>query len=533
MSSNLEPRAVAKAGKTFVVNTLNDEKDGVSKGKVSLRDAIAEANKTPVQDTIKFAKELLGGKIKLTQGDLDITNPLIIQGIDNPKSITIESAGNIFNVDDNKANTNIKVKINNLKIQGVNVNKSSENVGINNLESLEVNQVTISRLGKGIQNEGNARVNRSIFDNNVLGFINGNKATNATITKSPIYNSFSAGILNRAKMTLDQSSITKNIGAGIVNFGMSYDGYKPPQTTMIINNSTIAGNGDIYLNETESNGLAVVEAKIFIFNSTISGNTGVGGGLSIITKSQATLINSTITKNTGTSVFGGGVMVLSSSTLTIGNTIIAGNSNKPYPNGLTDNILYDYKESIKSLGSNLIGAGDYLGAFKQKGDIVGADPRLQSLANNGGATQTHALRSNSPAVDRGNNNLLLSTFTTDQRGQPRRRNARIDIGAFELQTKPTKNLDSLTGLESDAPLVGIATPQTRETNFLTPLPREKISSFEPSNLDYQNIAYQSLSDSIREIILNSTSDKHSDLNVTRNPLIERDYFPQITASDLW
>lgn len=524
MSANLESTATPKAGKTFVVNTLNDEKDGISKGKVSLRDAITEANKTPVPDTIKFANFLLGVKIKLTKGDLDIINPLTIQGINNPKAITIESAGNIFNVDDNKANTKIKVTINNLKIQGVNVNQGSINVGINNEESLEVNQVTISSLGKGIQNEGNARVNRSIFDKNVLGFINGNKATNATITKSPIYNSFSAGILNRAKMTLNQSSITKNIGAGIVNTGMSHEGYKPPQTTMTINNSTIAGNGDIDLNKRESNGIAVVEAKIFIFNSTISGNTGVGGGLSILSKSQATLINTTVTKNTGTSDYGGGVMVLSSSTLTLGNTIIAGNSNKPSPNELIDDILYDYKESIKSLGSNLIGAGDYLGAFKQKGDIVGANPRLQSLANNGGPTQTHALRSNSPAVDRGNNNLLPSTFTADQRGLPRRRNARIDIGAFELQTKPTKSLDSLTGLESDAPLVGIATPQTRETNLLTPLTPspvrgegeiEKISSFGAFNLDYQNIAHQSVSDSI-----------------TRNPLIERDYFPQITASDL-
>jgi hypothetical protein len=58
------------------------------------------------------------------------------------------------------------------------------------------------------------------------------------------------------------------------------------------------------------------------------------------------------------------------------------------------------------------------------------DPRLAPLANNGGPTKTHALLSDSPAIDRGSN---LSNFRYDQRGPgfPRVKGVCTDIGAFE------------------------------------------------------------------------------------------------------
>jgi len=526
MSSNLEARAIAKAGKTFVVNTLNDENDGVSKGKVSLREAIAEANKTPVQDTIIFANSLSGGKIKLTKGDLDITTALTIQGINSPNPIIIESTGDIFNVDDKKNNTKIKVNISDLKLQGVNVNKNSVNVGVTNKENVELNKVSMSKLGAGVDNFAAINVTRSVFDKNLLGIINRDNSTIAKISRTQISNSLEVGILNRTKITLDQSTVSKNATGGIFSPGQFYDG-SDPNTSITITNSTISGNGKIN-DDNIGAGINVVSSKMFIINSTISGNMGVVGGIGLGQKAQVTLINSTVTKNIGNSV-GGGFLVDTTSTITLGNTIVAGNVNKLSPTNLDDDVTYLNKKNVKSLGSNLIGFGDFFGAFKSPGDKVGADPRLLSLTNNGGPTQTHALRSNSPAVDGGNNSLLASTYTTDQRGQPRRRNARIDIGAYELQTKPTKNIDSLTGLESDSPVVGIAEPQTRD---VPPNLINLTQNSQPTSTRV-NINNESLSDSIREIILNSTSDKYNAVNLTRNPVQERDYFPQTTASDLW
>ena len=57
---------------------------------------------------------------------------------------------------------------------------------------------------------------------------------------------------------------------------------------------------------------------------------------------------------------------------------------------------------------------------------------LASLAANGGATLTHALLPESPAIDTGNN---ASALDFDQRGTgfPRFAGIATDIGAFEVQ----------------------------------------------------------------------------------------------------
>lgn len=55
------------------------------------------------------------------------------------------------------------------------------------------------------------------------------------------------------------------------------------------------------------------------------------------------------------------------------------------------------------------------------------DARLGPLAKNGGPTPTRALLPGSPAIDAGDDTLI----GTDQRGQPRKSGAQVDIGAFE------------------------------------------------------------------------------------------------------
>jgi hypothetical protein len=64
------------------------------------------------------------------------------------------------------------------------------------------------------------------------------------------------------------------------------------------------------------------------------------------------------------------------------------------------------------------------------GNIVGVDPLLGPLADNGGPTLTVALLPGSPALNQGANPLLLGT---DQRGLPRVSGGQADIGAFEFQ----------------------------------------------------------------------------------------------------
>ncbi len=71
----------------------------------------------------------------------------------------------------------------------------------------------------------------------------------------------------------------------------------------------------------------------------------------------------------------------------------------------------------------------YLGNI---GVSFNADPLLEQLDDNGGPTKTLAPKSNSPAINAGENSLLPSGITLDQRGFSRIAGGTIDIGAFEL-----------------------------------------------------------------------------------------------------
>ncbi|MCA9071652.1 MAG: cadherin repeat domain-containing protein, partial [Planctomycetaceae bacterium] len=76
--------------------------------------------------------------------------------------------------------------------------------------------------------------------------------------------------------------------------------------------------------------------------------------------------------------------------------------------------------------------------FNKPGDLVGVNPRLDDLKDNGGPTPTHALLPDSPALDAGAPDLLnpspnVIPPTTDQRGFLRPGPGLNDIGAFEFQ----------------------------------------------------------------------------------------------------
>ena len=80
--------------------------------------------------------------------------------------------------------------------------------------------------------------------------------------------------------------------------------------------------------------------------------------------------------------------------------------------------------AINSLGNNVFTDST---CFPVGSDQIVGDVGIDSLADNGGPTLTHALLPGSPAINAGNNAVCP---VTDQRGVAR--DAACDVGAYEF-----------------------------------------------------------------------------------------------------
>jgi hypothetical protein len=224
------------------------------------------------------------------------------------------------------------------------------------------------------------------------------------------------------------------------------------ETTVIKNGATGLGAGGIYANSTTltvsdstfnanyGNTGAIDNAggTLHVTNSTFSGNQATLGGAAIVTNSNTTLTNVTISDNSvtppaldaqpaGESIGGGGLASYAPfGQVAIKDTIIANNTD-----GLAGNP--DCAGAVSSLGHNLIetvSSGCDLTGITDS-NITGDDPMLGDLGDNGGPTQTHALLEGSPAIDAGSEDCPPPN--ADQRGTPRPQGSTCDIGAFEVE----------------------------------------------------------------------------------------------------
>src|SRR5262249_4068492 len=148
---------------------------------------------------------------------------------------------------------------------------------------------------------------------------------------------------------------------------------------------------------------------VTLVNSTISGNTGGG----IASAGPVELANATITENIGSGV--------TASSVVLRNTIIAGNAPADcvVASSTADAYNIDGDSSCGLSGT----------------DQSGVYPLLGPLADHGGLTFTHALLAGSPAIDMGSLTAPGSggaaCEATDERGVSRPAGSRCDVGAFE------------------------------------------------------------------------------------------------------
>lgn len=196
-----------------------------------------------------------------------------------------------------------------------------------------------------------------------------------------------------------------------------------------------------------------------LFNITFANNTagGAGGGGLLNWNAQNITLRRLTFSGNSTTGDGGGLTNLASSTLVIRETTFSGNSATGANGG---GGLYNDGSSTVSLRSTLLAnslaGGDCVGTLDASenslfedaasacgltspdpnGNVLGVDPKLGPLADNGGFTLTHALLVGSPALDGGSTTFCLGPDQRD-RNAPVDGNAdgtlACDIGSFEAQ----------------------------------------------------------------------------------------------------
>ncbi len=295
----------------------------------------------------------------------------------------------------------------------IDFNQSVSEILING--KLNVNSLLIRGPGANkvtIRNAATDGGNNRVFETSGTSEISG-----LTVTGGSAPTSFGGGIRqNNGNLTVRDSVVNNNFAA--------YGGggiFSDAGTMLTVLNSTISNNtGADNLIQGNSGGGIKSRGEVRIVNSTISGNTVEGsdsaGG---VYAARGLISNSTVTNNKVNNVFNpvnsaSGVYGGSNpDRLTVRSSIIAGNQgNTTFP---------DVVNLFTSGGYNLIGNRGSAAAFNQTGDQTGTsaaplNPLLDILKLNGGTTPTHSFVStSSPAVDKGNSFGL----TTDQLGQAR------------------------------------------------------------------------------------------------------------------
>ncbi len=324
-------------------------------------------------------------------GSLAFNGTKVAEAITGPGSanVTIQGGGTSSNFSDLTVARGTTASLANLTVTGGNATGAAGVLagGLYNQGNVTLANMTfrgnVGYTGGAVRNDGTLTVNGSTFSGNTASF-------------------GGAGLFNAGSMTVTGSTIannvTSNVGGGFYNGGGG---------TLALTSSTISGNSAINGGGIESINSGTV---LNLVNTTIAYNSASNQGGGIDNQGlPANLFNTIVAANTRT-----------------GSTAASDISGSVNPGTATSGSR-----------NNLIGTGGAGGLTNgSAGNLVGvASPKLGTLGNYGGPTQTIPLLPGSPALDAGGIDRYTNV-TTDQRGAQLGPNGldagtQLDIGAYE------------------------------------------------------------------------------------------------------
>lgn len=409
------------------VTTLADSGPG------SLRAAIEAARASDGSDVVTFAPSVTG-TIELTSGGLFAKTGITISG-PGSELLTVDAGGEsrVFSFSEGSgyySYDGAPVVVSGLTVTGgfASENGQSGGGGISvydadlTLDDVVVTGNSAERGGGGVKvhDGGDVVVTGSVISDNTAGAYGGgiyvDTARSFTMTRSVVSGNDSG----------------TGGGGGITLYHL-YSGGARIADSLVADNSTSGDGGGIHLFTGAYE--PVIEFPTVVENTTIAENRagGTGGGVAIgdqaSTAGVATTFVSTTIASNSAAVAGG--ITAGAGVTALRNTVIADNSGRDLRRvGSGEAFLLDHS-LVENPGSASV-------SQQPSGrSIIGVDPRLGELGDNGGPLPTIAPTASSPVIDQGTSKGILSDARAMVRPVDRVAGATpgdgADMGAVELQ----------------------------------------------------------------------------------------------------
>jgi predicted small secreted protein len=334
----LEPRLPLT---TFVVDTILDSPDGLADGQISLREAVMAANSNApfgdapagdaVGDRILFSEALRGSTFTLSQGELSLTDDVLIQAGGQAITIDAAAASRHFNVTAaERVGFGGLTLINGSADQGGSISNTGGGTVLVFRTTLESNEANGDGGGAIFNQGGNVFIsNDTVFSNNRASGSSGSGG--AILTKSGVVSMAGGAMFSNSAMRsggaiavvdgqfyasgLAVGEEGKGNSAGAGDSGLSGDGgglHASGTSTIAIRGGSISYNvaaqsaGGLW-NSTDSE--VFLRAGTVVSNNIANGaNVGDGGGGIFNDGGDVFIRDATLSDNSASQSDGGGVL---------------------------------------------------------------------------------------------------------------------------------------------------------------------------------------------------------------------------------